>query len=385
MSKVHLEPVYIANVALYVDRYSTFETLQKVSQNCIVGLEILHINPQKLATGIDYLFRVIPNLNTLCSSIEYAKNELIEKYTNKIRWIDASGQVSDCSKIPTLFNEKINKIRILGYDLKNVNKYESLEQIIVEQLSPNDLCYLENLSTLVNLKIVVLYSMVTIDNSKQKFINVSNCLPNVKFSIVLNVSNACNIEHITKNLNFMYWDYIKAKTRIFNTEIYKTNPIKEEKVEVDCSNDIVTNSYKIYISKNGTDLKMYSSFNDKTFDKKLTSEKYQKIKIVLKGEILFEKTIMVNIHKIFKFAAKTVINGKLYECDFLKKEIGNIFTSKCANYIIRLEITTSNKVMTITLYFESTFDVINSLTSATKMTDVSINSDLSIIKKCKFK
>ncbi|ELP85457.1 hypothetical protein EIN_087990 [Entamoeba invadens IP1] len=281
-----LEPIYLANVALYLEGFSTFKCFQLVSKRCVLALKMLHINPPKLTTGINYLFGVLPNINTLTSSIEYAENELKGCLLDKITWIDASSQISTINSINKILVPKIRKVRILPSNLQHIDELVNLKILIVEQLVNENIQEIDIFKTQRNIENVVLYYKCDLlrENTIKTLDTISLNNPTCKFTIVCKKCETLK----TQNVILLEYDISLPRERQFNVIIdqqptsktlvskpkiiIKQLPIKEEKI--------------VYIIQKGIDHITYKTIG--SLDKMqhlFFSEKVRKITFSLLGKM----------------------------------------------------------------------------------------------------
>ncbi|EDR27416.1 hypothetical protein EDI_091670 [Entamoeba dispar SAW760] len=104
-----LEPFYLSSVLLYVKGMTTVRRLKEVSKNTAMAFEMLHINPQNISSGINWLFKTFPNINTIQGPCDYVLREIKKECLYKISWIDSSLSITHANKIKPEIEEKFVK------------------------------------------------------------------------------------------------------------------------------------------------------------------------------------------------------------------------------------------------------------------------------------
>ncbi|ELP84284.1 hypothetical protein EIN_065590, partial [Entamoeba invadens IP1] len=125
---VQLEAFYFANVLLYIRGMSTFQKLLLVSRNIRTSFDMLRINPQNFSSGIGFMKRIFPKLNTL-KEIPSVCKKYVESGETQITYFDLSQSVCDLSnKVfeEQKFCDSVVSLRINNYDIDKVGKFFNL-------------------------------------------------------------------------------------------------------------------------------------------------------------------------------------------------------------------------------------------------------------------
>ncbi|ELP91522.1 hypothetical protein EIN_451130, partial [Entamoeba invadens IP1] len=305
-----LEPIYLANVAIYIDRFSSFETFQCVSKNCVTALEMLHINPPKLCVGMKYLVRVLPQLNTVFFSMENATNELKGDLINKVRWIDSTKETTRCEKIAPQFEDKIQKLRIFPYDIKNLAKYFYLNYLIIEQFNTIDLDKLKDVLSFKNITKVIVY--IINENLEKKDINLIKTISSNSQACHLTVVAKDTPNYEDKNLRILQIDVNALRTRKIEINL---NSSKEQNTDEQFNEDNLEVPFMIQeemhfsfkMQRNDYDYKITQIEKIDVLETLFLSGSVSKIKVNVIGDVFDSEKFLKNFHH-FANDFQTIMN-----------------------------------------------------------------------------
>ncbi|KAL7717285.1 Leucine-rich repeat containing protein [Entamoeba marina] len=133
----HLQPVYLANIILFIQRRSTLETFEKVSKTCQNHL---------------FCFSFFPNISTIIAD-GHDLQSLSPLQINKIYWLDLSKTIVHLPTIPTVLYSKIINVRIDIEDIPELFYFINLQKVVIH--SNNNYLNLSSFPTHSKIKRVV--------------------------------------------------------------------------------------------------------------------------------------------------------------------------------------------------------------------------------------
>ncbi|ELP89895.1 hypothetical protein EIN_472530 [Entamoeba invadens IP1] len=210
----HIEPVFLANIVLYLDSTTTFRNFLNVSEKCRLAVSMLHINPPRVLRYIPFLRKYIPNLETYEGNINEAQNEITKEMVDQITWIDGSQSLVSIRTIHENFKWKIFGVKILGdclcdlYQLHNVRKV-----VVVDSFIPTDLLNIVDNPNLQCITKMIFYNNQLTCQQKDALEQCAEKCRQIMFKVITNTDkNNYNIPTRSHNLEVVdYKLFIKTK------------------------------------------------------------------------------------------------------------------------------------------------------------------------------
>ncbi|ELP88613.1 hypothetical protein EIN_459840 [Entamoeba invadens IP1] len=224
---VKLEPIYLANVVLYLDSTTTFRNFTKISKQTIIAISMLHINPLKVLRYIPFLLHYIPNLETYEGNLMEAQNEITKDLFDQISWIDGSKFLFQMHFLKEEFAWKISALKINPSDLTNLCQLRQIRKVVFQ--GTIDFGQLEKIIEkykLMTLKNVIVYLEDITELYLEKCIEF--CAKNKEIFVGIAakrsaISKEAFERKVVRNLKCVLFDFDK-KIEIYNSPVLISKP-----------------------------------------------------------------------------------------------------------------------------------------------------------------
>ncbi|EDR28620.1 hypothetical protein EDI_005180 [Entamoeba dispar SAW760] len=152
-----LSIVHLANVVLYLNSTTAFQTFIKVNSRCKEAVKMIRINPPKVLLYAPFLFNNIPNINTIKLDALNAQRTFTHQELERISWIDSSEDLCQIEFLNEFISQKIVSLKIHCKDIKHLYKFKNIRKLIVVELKSFDKMEFAVLKSQNKLEKIILY------------------------------------------------------------------------------------------------------------------------------------------------------------------------------------------------------------------------------------